>query len=551
MCHVNEFGKYIDIMLNSDFPQSYLLDLNEFLKFLKDMGFKTNLRDLEYYDEKGILKPAARLNLKQVRSKLPKYETIFSDIFTMKEVYYKEGRLEIVRNDFQPWKNYKDDLEHKTILYYHPFQFLPLRRLEMGLHFTLKGYHFDNENDQKRRFTFMKNTILERLKSSKKNYNEFWAARIGLLVLLDEAYGPLVKGFRININEDSNKYYKKWKEWRKKKFEPRRLLKICNLSLKDVKLFYDVVATDGQSVDPLENWYVLQRIIKKSWLLRLKNEAFQAQQCYKLSWMLYKFILDLSGEKMFEPDDIMDGNGHGAWKKDVYGSPFNYNTRKTQKNILDIFLINRQFRAGIVFEGDTEEIVIESILRALDVDKKKDGLFLHNAEGQLNIGENLRAMYGLSSLENISLFIILDNDNKVKKIKEKLQKFMKTKSIKIWKGDFENDNFGVVRVLQEINKELKARNFEEIKRNEVLKKLNDSHSLMKIIEIICGEKNRIDLYSLLPKKVIARRIIKERILEIEKERKSLDGWKPKLPIEKVLRDILKTMPMKSFTYTDY
>ena len=74
---------------------------------------------------------------------------------------------------------------------------------------------------------------------------------------------------------------------------------------------------------------------------------------------------------------------------------------------------------------------------------------------------------------------------------------------------------------------------------------------MKVIEIICGEKNKIDLYGIIPKKVIARRIIKERILEIEKERMSSDGWKPKLPIEKLLRDILKRMPIKSFTYTDY
>lgn len=74
---MDSFAKYLEIMLNSNFPQSYLLDTKEFLRFLKDMGFKTTLRDLEYYDEKGILKPAARLTLKQVRTELPKIRNYF------------------------------------------------------------------------------------------------------------------------------------------------------------------------------------------------------------------------------------------------------------------------------------------------------------------------------------------------------------------------------------------------------------------------------------------------------------------------------------------
>lgn len=181
----------------------------------------------------------------------------------MRDVYYKEGRLEIVRNDFQPWENYKDGYEDKTILFYHPFQFLPLRRLEMDLHFTLKGYHLEDQTDPNERFNYMKRRILEMLELSKKRYENFWTPRIGLLVLLDEAYGPLVKGFRSNINVDSNKYYKEWREWRKNKFKAKTLLNICNLSLKDVKQFYDSVATDSQWLDPLENWYVLQRIVKR------------------------------------------------------------------------------------------------------------------------------------------------------------------------------------------------------------------------------------------------------------------------------------------------
>lgn len=133
----------------------------------------------------------------------------------------------------------------------------------------------------------------------------------------------------------------------------------------------------------------------------------------------------------------------------------------------------------------------------------------------------------------------------------KLQEFIKPRSIKIWRGDFEHDNFGIDQVLNEINKELKSHNLKEIKRHQVLKRSKDSVALMKAIEIVCGELNRIDLYRLIPKKILAQRIIKDRILEIQKEKMSPHGWKPKLPIEKVLHRIFRTIPVKSFTFTDY
>jgi hypothetical protein len=99
--------------------------------------------------------------------------------------------------------------------------------------------------------------------------------------------------------------------------------------------------------------------------------------------MLSQFIYELTGEKMYEPDDVMDSNGHGQWKYHIYGDPFDYTTTKTQKKILDAFLIDRLFRAGIIFEGDTEQAAIESILNALRIDKQRDGFFLYSSSEDL------------------------------------------------------------------------------------------------------------------------------------------------------------------------
>ena len=285
-------------------------------------------------------------------------------------------------------------------------------------------------------------------------------------------------------------------------------------------------------------------------LLRLKSVAFQAQQCYQIAWMLANFIYDQTGEKMHEPDDIMDGDGHGAWKKQVYGDPFDYTTIKTQKEILDKFLIDRPFRAGIIFEGETEKIVIESILKSLRVNKERDGFFIYNAQGQSNIAQNLNALYDLANLEKIDLFIITDNDGDATKIKNKLSKKIKSKSIRIWKGDFEEDNFGVDAVLHEVNTKLKDRKLKRVEKTQVTKMLNRL-SLMRAIDTICKKENGRKLDDLVSKKMLAKKLLTKRLREIEKERTSSSGWKPKLPIEKFLKDVFQTMPRTTFSFPSY
>lgn len=226
-------------------------------------------------------------------------------------------------------------------------------------------------------------------------------------------------------------------------------------------------------------------------LLRLKNDAFHAQQCYELSWMLAYFIFDLTGEKMHEPDDIMDANGHGFWKKNVYGEPFYYTTIKTQKNILDRFLIDRPIRAGIIFEGITEQIVIEEILRAIRVDKERDGFFLYNAEGQSNIVKNLDALYDFTKSQDIENFLILDNDNHARKLEDQLKMKIKDENIYKWEKDFEFDNFGIDTVVYEINKILTGKEYSfQLSKEEIEDEmLKDDKVLMLTIKKILKNQN--------------------------------------------------------------
>lgn len=549
---MNELGKYIDIMLKSKFPQNSLYASDKFLRFLNDMGLKITLEDLEYYDEKGILKPVARLTRAETGNQFQKYETILGDIFTLKNYYYKNGSLEIVKDEFYEWKTYKDEHEKRVFLYYHPYQFLPLKNLLGGSSFKLDGKFFERVDDIPKAFADMKDIILNNLSSSKQSYEKFWIPRIGLLILLDEPYSLPSKGsFKLDTNQNSDGHLSEWIEWRQKTFKPEQILNACNLTIDDVMKFYEIVAREGRSYDPLSSWFTLQRIIQRSMLLNLKKDALYAQMCYDLSWMLSNFIFDLSGQTMLEPDDLMDGNHHGEWKKKVYGDSFDYETKKTQKEILDKYLAYRPIKAGIIFEGETEEVVIDSILKAIRVDKVRNGFFTYNANGQSNIVSNLNALYDLANLENIVLFVILDNDEMAKKMKGILEKNIKLGNVTFWTGDFEYDNFGIDSVLAEVNVQLKERLMKEINKKDVLSKLNSANVLMSAIDTVCKEHNGIKIADVISKKTLAQKLMAPRLNEIEKERASSQGWKPKLRIEFTLNEIFRRIPRTTFSYPQY
>jgi hypothetical protein len=254
-----------------------------------------------------------------------------------------------------------------------------------------------------------------------------------------------------------------------------------------------------------------------------------------------------------ERTPLKEGQKSGGIRKSIprahgFRSPFDYSTKRTQKRILDAFLIDRPFRAGIIFEENTEQEIIESILHALRIDKERDGFFLYNAEGQKNIVHNLKSLYHISKIEDIELFLIIDNDEDADRIRDQLKNFVREENIKIWIKDFEYDNFGTDAMVREVNIILKSKGFPPISGEKVSNTLRTSNKvLMSAISAIFYEENGIKLNEILSKKELAKKLITNRSSEIEKERFDGDGWKPKLPIERVLNEIFHKFPSISLS----
>jgi hypothetical protein len=171
----------------------------------------------------------------------------------------------------------------------------------------------------------------------------------------------------------------------------------------------------GNSIDPLKNWFMLLKLMKRSAIKRLEGKALLAQDYYTLAYILSFFIHELTGEKMLDPDDMNDGRG-GEWKKEIYEEPIDYYSRKTRNNILDNYLAIRPFRLILVLEVNTEETVVNLILEALAIDPDRGGFIIHNLEGQPNMKINLGTIYYLANKDFIDVYTILDNDQEADRI---------------------------------------------------------------------------------------------------------------------------------------
>jgi hypothetical protein len=336
------------------------------------------------------------------------------------------------------------------------------------------------------------NSILER---EKKSIVKTWIPWIGLLILLDDYYGPFIKSVPLNPYDISTRIERinRNEEWRKK-FSPNRILFLSSMKLEDIKQFYEWFSFHTRNIDPLSKWFILQQILKVSRRYQPENKALLAQDYYAYLFMLASFIYDLSGEKILDPDDILDGEG-GSWKVRIFGEPFDYTTKKTQNQILKYFLIDRPYELVFLVEGETEEKVIELILKARGVDLEKDGFFVYNIKGKNNL-EHLKPLFRVSQLIDISIFAMIDDDKDVDesllKMKQGAEELGYTKEIMVrkWDRDFESENFGIDKVIEKINQILSENGYTKVNKEQVEKRMKSTgDALVKAAENVISMLN--------------------------------------------------------------
>jgi hypothetical protein len=217
-----------------------------------------------------------------------------------------------------------------------------------------------------------------------------------------------------------------------------------------------------------------------------------------------------------------------------------------KKAILDDYLEEPTLRCIILYEGRTEETVINQILEALYIDTRRQGIMLYNYEGTGGLGDrNVIGLLNMATRESMPVFVISDNDSGAFDNINHLVSIGKLKPdmYYMWRGDFEQDNFGLSKVLDAVNQRLQDLEMLTLLYDDIEKEMHEGKLLMRAIDAVCNSKLYRKLEDIISKTELATRLMAERIEEIRKEFDD-GGWKPKLPIEQVLDKVIGRLERK-------
>lgn len=528
-------------LIDSKYPQYSLLSESGFRRFLDSRGIYVRTENLEQFEKEGFLFPVLRLY--RPKSQIPGriYEGVSTDAYSLKS--YKDGGfLEYPSFDnFREWSSYKDGYENSVVILYHPYQILIIQKLLSSVSSISKYSILESREEFRQRFDEIKPFY----DKSKKYYLKTKPNRIkivGLLLHLQNAYQPIYRNSFIPDWRGEGGTLEDWRSWKRKKFSPEETLKRSDFTIDEVKDFRDWLAVQASFIDPIKNFYMIFHLIPYRKKLKLSGKALLAQDYYEFVGVLNLFLKDLTSEDQLEPDDIIDA-GRGSWKKEFYGDPFDYSDPVIRRRIVENYIGNSMPKLLLLLEGDTEEEAIPIIANSMGFYLKARGVEIYNYEGTGGIkGQNIRGTFDTAKKHSTLCYLISDNDERAQGYIEDLirERLLEIDCYRIWESEFEEDNFGIDKVLDKINKALEENGLNKIEKNQVKDEMGRGKFLMKSLEDVFWKMYHYDLYLIISKRKLGILLGLERAQEIQEEiRKEI--YEPKLEIEKILIEIAKKL----------
>lgn len=531
-------SSYMQELIKLDVPQFELLNSSRFVDFLRVRDIRLSKEDLEHFEKVGFLYPILRLRRpKTSEGDKYRYSGIFEGSWMWKE-YAQKGLLEFPDStNSRPWVEYKDGYEDSTFIYYHPYQIFLVERFLSLTQLLLTSSYLEEATDCKKMFEQAKN-MHEHTKRSFLKARPTLIKQIGLLLLLQNAYEPVYRQ-RIHLTFEKDSF-ETWLYWKEKEFSPSEVLEDSGMQLEEVKNLRNYFAAQTAFIDPLSHWYPLIRLVQFAKKERMKGSALLAQDYYEIVGILNLFLMDLTGEKQPDPDDIMDGR-QGKWKKEFYGREFDYSDKEIQRKIVSDYLDVAIPKVVLLVEGYSEETAIPILMEAFGKVPENEGIAIHNFEGTGGIAPfNVSAVLRVARDQKVGSYLIVDNDQGVRELVQQLTgklKLLNDDCFKIWDTDFEQENFGIDLVVGTVNEELMAKGLPTIEMNAVKREVSTSPNkkLFKVVRDECWLRNNVDLEIYVSKKSLARTLSTKRAEEIVHEVNE-GKYKPKWKIEE---EILK------------
>jgi hypothetical protein len=317
------------------------LATDQFISYCKDRSINTSRQQLEQFEKLGIFFPIARVKIPKIKIKIEYIENgiryhnlgVLKDgeewNGDIKEEYahfwfeksyaenlFKEGILwEPSSHDFQKWENFFGENGQEFIVsYYSIFQCYTLYNIIESTKMELRAEWWYTYSDKD--IAQIKNQISRWAKkvidSQKKNGTIGEAAPIICQVLANRFF-PETQTDRRTINISTPNHYHNW-DWDKycRNWDPNSILKDLGLAINDIKKNHQLLSSDAQCVDPLERWYGLVSFVSLGQKKKLKGKALLAQLIYSMEHIVRLFYKELTGEKLFPPNENI------TWKQDDF-----------------------------------------------------------------------------------------------------------------------------------------------------------------------------------------------------------------------------------------
>ncbi|NJD52526.1 MAG: hypothetical protein FIB07_06610 [Candidatus Methanoperedens sp.] len=480
---INEKINLEYIIKNESFLTDPFLSTDRFISYCNDCGIVTSKEQLEQFEKLGIFYPIARVQNPKIKIKVEYINegSAYRDLGPLKEgedwsgdtkenyVYFsfgedpsnwlKEGFLwEPSSRPFQKWKTFFDE-NRKMENFYSIFQCYSLYNLIQSTECCHIGFEWWVDYDIE-----TINKLIENISSwskltidsLKKNGIRGEKAVI-ICQIISNRYFPLTQSDKRTIQVpgyDKFYHYKNWHEYCRN-WDAKKVLLDIGIGIDELKHLQELTATYANDIDPLEIWYDLINFVSIEKKKKLKGKALFAQTLHSMEKMLRFFYEDLTGIKLPSPDEL-----YNNWKERRYGKEVTNDELQYLEFLANEYHLNPRPKLILVVEGNGEEEQFPRLAKELfGISFSTLGIEVINIHG---IGgfEGEKSTEKSGALEKFIddyhfrqtiVFVVLDNEGRVFKIKHKLigltskrypkRKVTKEEYIQLWNKNIEFDNF--------------------------------------------------------------------------------------------------------------
>ena len=468
-----------------------LYPADSFISYCINRGIRTSKGQLEQFEKLGIFYPIARVNYPKIKLKIEYVDggQRIRDIGILKDGEEWSGAIEEryasfpfekedIKNwneegllwnpssrPFQQWKHFVDEEgDRKTESFYSIFQCYTLyklcqsTRVEIGAEWwaTYADEEVNRFIDEVSRWAKIV------ISDHQKNKNAAEAAA-DICQAISNRYFPETQSDRRTIRISGYYDHRTWEECCRK-WDTKAVLTNIGISTEKLRHLQERVAIDARFADPLEHWYGLISFVSVDQKEKLQDKALLAQTLYSMEHMLRLFYKDITGDELPQPDELQE-----RWKDRFYGDGVTKNELHYLEFLANQYHLNPRPNLILVVEGYGEAEQLPRLVKELlGYSFSRLGIEIVNIQGVGNfIGKKRGTKDKYGALERLIdayhhrqtiVFVVLDNEERVPKIKEKLtkapskfypkRKVTKDEYIHVWDKNIEFDNFSHDEIAQ-------------------------------------------------------------------------------------------------------